>query len=61
MGRSEEPELTAMTKERTKRLTMGAPVPRVTQGELAWCDWLALTLERSAAVLHGMRCAFQLH
>uniref|UniRef100_A0A7S3VIK8 Uncharacterized protein n=1 Tax=Dunaliella tertiolecta TaxID=3047 RepID=A0A7S3VIK8_DUNTE len=30
MGRAEEPELTNMTKERTRRLTMGAPVPRVT-------------------------------
>ena len=32
MGKSEEADLTEMTKERTKRLTMGAPVPRVTAG-----------------------------
>eukprot|EP00983_Pelagomonas_calceolata_P058783 1145631-Pelagomonas_calceolata.AAC.4 len=34
MGRAEEPELTNMTKERTRRLTMGAPVPRVTAGKV---------------------------
>ncbi len=33
MGRPEEAELTLLTKERTKRMTMGAPVPRVTAGK----------------------------